>query len=494
MLLTFSPPGGEYLERLNDMLDNEGFEYVHQVYYPQESWEEHGASLAHAGYVHFWQPQPEVAVIKRFSSIIPGYNDRLYGRETKVPIVPRSDGKLLHNQFTSAIEGGAQHVIIYGWNEYIEATQIEPTKDDGGAAYELTKGLIAAQRAGKLLSEQEAIELWHRARLSGTQVNLWEGDMMKTHAFVGALYEGVLGRQADPAGRAGWIANLKKGMAPADVVRGFLSAREAKGSVEPAAARAFETEELSYHDMTLVVKAGDPVQEEIRRFGEHEPWVTNALLAKLTPDSVMVDIGANVGSLSLLAGKHAPEGIVYAIEAFPDNSKFLQENVRRNGVSNVRIIPIGASDQPGFMTMFCGANTSNGAVRGGDEDVLRDPRFVNVPSITLDQLFSDAERLDLIKIDIEGHEPKALRGAEKVIRKHRPVIICEFSPAYIEAAQCGDPSEFLRFIFSLGYSAKVLHRTAEPESVGGSVEAVMAHYQQAMESRITHLDLMFEPA
>lgn len=76
------------------------------------------------------------------------------------------------------------------------------------------------------------------------------------------------------------------------------------------------------------------------------------------------------------------------------------------------------------MTMFCGANTSNGAVRGGDEGVLRDPRFVNVPSITLDQLFLDAERLDLIKIDIEGHEPKALRGAEKVIRKHRPVIIC----------------------------------------------------------------------
>lgn len=252
LLLTFSPPHNGYADEINSIIDDRGFEVRHLAYYPESYWSS-DMRLEARNFVRFWQPQEKVDVLRGLASVIPGYNDKLYGRAMQVPIVPRADGKLLHNQFISAIGGGAQHVIIYGWNEYIEATQIEPTKDDGGAAHELTKGLIAAQRAGTLLSEQEAVELWHRARLSGTQVNLWEGDMMKTHAFVGALYEAVLGRQPDPAGRAGWIANLKKGMAPADVVRGFLSASEAKGNVEPAAARGFETEELSYHDMTLAV-------------------------------------------------------------------------------------------------------------------------------------------------------------------------------------------------------------------------------------------------
>jgi FkbM family methyltransferase len=494
LILTFSPPGGAYQRRLNAILNAEGFEYAHQVYYPQTSWAESGRELASAGYIRFWQPGFQVDVVNGFASIIPGYNDLLYGRTPKVPIVPRCDGKLLHNQFTSAVERGASHVLIYGWNEYIEATQIEPTSEDGGAAYELTKALISAHKVDCPIGEQEAIEIWHRTQAARNQMVSGGTNVMKTQCFITALYEGVLGRDADAAGRANWIWHLKNGMDPAAVVRGFVSANVAKNADGIAPAPSLELEELSFHDMTLTVKKGDPVQEEIRRYGEHEPWVTNALLSKLRPDSVMVDIGANVGSLSLVAARHAPNGTVFAIEAFPDNTKLLQENVRRNSADNVRIVPIGASDQLGFMTMFCGSDTSNGAVRGGSADVLRDPRFVNVPSITMDQLFSDCERLDLIKIDIEGHEPKALRGAEKIIRKHRPTIICEFSPAYIQAAKCGDAVDFLQFIFNLGYLAKVLHRTKDPENVGNSAEAVIAHYHQAMESRITHLDLMFEAA
>ena len=67
-------------------------------------------------------------------------------------------------------------------------------------------------------------------------------------------------------------------------------------------------------------------------------------------------------------------------------------------------------------------------------------------SIVLDDHLSDLPRLDLIKLDIEGHEPAALRGLARLVKRHRPTLLTEFNPRCLRQ-QGEDPNRFLGWLF-----------------------------------------------
>jgi hypothetical protein len=103
-----------------------------------------------AGFFQFWADTPDICNFNGFVPVIPGYDDRLLRRDPQLaPLVPRDEGNTLVAQFHRAVSLGAEDILLYGWNEYFEATTIEPTLEEGDFYFHLTRELIAQVKRGE---------------------------------------------------------------------------------------------------------------------------------------------------------------------------------------------------------------------------------------------------------------------------------------------------------------------------------------------------------
>lgn len=112
-----------------------------------------GVSLAQDlgkhGFCQFWSPTQQLRTLNGVASVIPGYDDLHLGRAAQfMPVVPREDGQTLANQFAEAHRTAAEEVLVYSWNEYYEATTIEPSLEYGSYYLDLTRHLITQIRSG----------------------------------------------------------------------------------------------------------------------------------------------------------------------------------------------------------------------------------------------------------------------------------------------------------------------------------------------------------
>ncbi|MEX3854199.1 hypothetical protein AB3X94_09040 [Paraburkholderia sp. BR10923] len=122
--------------------------------------------LEDLNYVQFWQPTHQSLEVNGFASIAPGYDDLLMRRTPQLaPTVDRDDGKTLFSQFSRAVESGAGNILIYGWNEYFETTNIEPTLEYGDFYVQLTRTLIDQVKRGVPLSMPDSDRLSRSASI-----------------------------------------------------------------------------------------------------------------------------------------------------------------------------------------------------------------------------------------------------------------------------------------------------------------------------------------
>jgi FkbM family methyltransferase len=127
----------------------------------------------------------------------------------------------------------------------------------------------------------------------------------------------------------------------------------------------------------------------------------------LRPGDVFVDVGANVGILSLAASRFVGgSGRVFSLEAHPRTVKYLRGNVSLNDMKNVTVIHAALGEREGFTTIS--------SLRTDDQNRVGGPG-ISVPLRTLDSVLPEM-RIRLLKIDTEGFELFVLRGAERVLR------------------------------------------------------------------------------
>jgi len=128
----------------------------------------------------------------------------------------------------------------------------------------------------------------------------------------------------------------------------------------------------------------------------------------LGPGDTFVDVGANIGALSLTASGIVGEaGRVFSVEAHPQTVDYLRGNIKLNNASNVAVIHAAAGDHVGVV------NFSSG--RSDDQNRVTDSG-IPVPLRTLDSLIPDTP-VRMLKIDVEGFELFALRGAERLLQR-----------------------------------------------------------------------------
>lgn len=142
----------------------------------------------------------------------------------------------------------------------------------------------------------------------------------------------------------------------------------------------------------------------------------------LVPGMVVVDLGANLGVFATRAAKAVgPSGRVIAVEPHPDNFARLESNARRNGLARLECVQAAAGDHEGSVELFVHERGINHSIVRGSGKSL------TVPMRTVDGLVRERglERVDFLKIDIEGAVPAALRGASETLERFRPLIALE---------------------------------------------------------------------
>ena len=150
------------------------------------------------------------------------------------------------------------------------------------------------------------------------------------------------------------------------------------------------------------------------------------LLGKFPEQGVMLDVGANIGFWSLRFAHAFPNARICAIEANPATFELLCENIQLNKFGNIAPVHVGVSDGPGELPLYCN-DTGN---RGGDSfaaGASDRPRSVLVPVQSLASILAGAglERIDIIKMDIEGLEERVLSNFfSETPRKVWPHFIC----------------------------------------------------------------------
>ena len=233
---------------------------------------------------------------------------------------------------------------------------------------------------------------------------------------------------------------------------------------------------LDVFDFEMLLDLHDPaVSRPLLLAGDYEPHVTSVLLELLRENTHFLDIGANLGFFSLMTAACCPQGRVFAVEPDPQNFRALSASIALNGLrERITAVQIAASDEDGVATLSDLGNAANRGARftAKTRAVLEAhvhgpaPSFTEVRMARLERLFA-GERIDVLKIDVEGHEPPALRGAERLLRKCKPAILMEFSPGNIINIAGEPPETPLKFLYDLGYHWQVIAedgRLGAPES------------------------------
>jgi FkbM family methyltransferase len=160
----------------------------------------------------------------------------------------------------------------------------------------------------------------------------------------------------------------------------------------------------------------------------YEPDVMKTLHALVAPDAVCVDGGANIGVLALALSRYAPSGQVVAFEPGASNLLLLQRNLERNQVSNVTVVPKGLWDRSGQLELNVDPQHPGGSYIGPNDGRT----VVEAIEVTTLDAWVETEgldRLDLIKLDVEGGEPFVLDGAVRTIERFHPTLVVELNPA-----------------------------------------------------------------
>jgi FkbM family methyltransferase len=160
--------------------------------------------------------------------------------------------------------------------------------------------------------------------------------------------------------------------------------------------------------------------------GLTEPETRNLVDRLLTSGAVMFDVGAYVGQFSLVAAQLGYSR-VYAFEPTPSVFRQLQRNVTLNGCNNVTCVSTALSDHIGTMRFYTYPGSADQNSLWPLHPTMA--RSFEVPVTTIDAVVSEQalERIDVIKIDVEGNELAVLLGAGATLKELRPTLIIEIS-------------------------------------------------------------------
>lgn len=197
-----------------------------------------------------------------------------------------------------------------------------------------------------------------------------------------------------------------------------------------------------------------------RRSAKHEPE-TRFIQELLAADDICLHVGASEGRHARVMAQAAPRGRVFCFEPNSYSFAALGHFVRMHGLANVETIHAAVSDAPGEVTLNVPVKASGRAGRSfgviGETAARSDVtatsvRREHVPAVTLDGFLAERGlKADFIRMDIEGAEILALRGAAGLIAEHRPNMLLEIHAVSLKENFGSSAGEVVELLLSAGY-------------------------------------------
>ena len=187
----------------------------------------------------------------------------------------------------------------------------------------------------------------------------------------------------------------------------------------------------------------------------HEKEITSKFTKYANISSVIYDLGASYGFYTLLSSKHVKsEGIVYSFEPNINLVKKIKKHIKINSLKNVKILNYAVSNNNEKIKFSLSDQTTRNSIIKSSR-IFNNNNFTLVDSVKIDSLIEKGEIKipDLLKIDIEGAELKALEGMKNTLFKYHPTIFLSTHNCHLEGIhkKCCD------FLKTLNYEIKYLN-------------------------------------
>lgn len=166
------------------------------------------------------------------------------------------------------------------------------------------------------------------------------------------------------------------------------------------------------------------------RMSDHfEPDMTAIFKNFCRKDSQVLDLGANLGLTTIALANICEKGKVIAVEPVPITFDFLKKNLLRSGLDNIKAYNFAVGNKEGTVLMQGNNSFLAGSfvadLYASEEHELS----VNIPVKTLDKAFDSfqMDRVDFVKLDVEGYELFALEGAKEILNRFKPIVYLEMN-------------------------------------------------------------------
>jgi FkbM family methyltransferase len=184
--------------------------------------------------------------------------------------------------------------------------------------------------------------------------------------------------------------------------------------------------------------------------GIYEKETIDYICLKMPKNGVLIDVGANIGAISIAVAKKRPDLNIFAFEASPKVFNYLRENKEQNNCLNLTIFNLAIHDIGGIELPFFSPIELNG--KGSFAPVFTD-EAVMVSTISLDDFFNQEELIpDLIKIDVEGYELSVLNSMKHFLNENSKCeVLFEFGD-WTELAAGFEIGGAQKYLSEFGYS------------------------------------------
>ena len=178
----------------------------------------------------------------------------------------------------------------------------------------------------------------------------------------------------------------------------------------------------------IVIPHDKGISEELLLFGTHEPLSTKALQKELKEEMICLDIGANIGYYATMESHSVGKsGWVIAIEPSPINFSFLKRNMDLQKTSNYEVHNFAIGNVESEINFLISKKSNLSRVVQEGEKIPEGCELIRIPLKSIDKLVEEKklEKLDLLRMDVEGYEMQILEGSKNTIRKFKPMIQIE---------------------------------------------------------------------
>ncbi len=292
----------------------------------------------------------------------------------------------------------------------------------------------------------------------------------------------ILGRNPNKEEWSGH--SQRKGELLYDIVQTYLQSQEFANRNLLHRNTPSNIKKVKYDDFEIFAANDDIAVGMHVLSGNFELDVTHIFKAILKPNMSVIDIGANIGYYSILSSSLVGDkGFVMAVEPNSENIKFIESSRRLNNFKQLHIIQAAASIHEDIMVLRNEYSNGTCSSLPTNEGELFASEIVGC--LRIDKLVEN--KIDLIKVDVEGGELLAIQGCINIIDKYKPIVVFEFSPNRISDINGNISWEILLKIF---FDRKYQLAVIKPEGNLWICHNSSDAYNAFDESGVDHIDLI----